>query len=231
LFRSGPRGTREMDANFAIAQAAAAALAKRGALPVLTRAGNEDEVGLAERPRLAVERKGDVFVSIHNNALPDGENPFARPRGFSVFYYHPHSLALAGAMYRSFEERWSLPGEELRYGNLLVARLSAMPAILLETAYMIVPSQEELLSNPAARGRLAEALTAGLESFLSAERAKQKPPAPAAKKTVRPAAPAAKKPAAAAKKPAAKSMKKPRPPAAKKAPKPSALDELLEPAR
>jgi N-acetylmuramoyl-L-alanine amidase len=170
---TGPLGTREMDANYAIATAAAAQLAKRGALPILTRASADEEVGLSERSRLAVERKGGIFISIHNNALGDGENPFSRPRGFSVFYYHPHSLALAGQMYRSYEKHSPLPGEELRYGNLLVARLSAMPAILIENAYMIIPSHEEMLNDPAFRGKLAEAIADGLESFLNEERAKQ----------------------------------------------------------
>jgi N-acetylmuramoyl-L-alanine amidase len=170
---TGPLGTREMDANYAIATAAAAQLSKRGALPILTRASADDEVGLPERPRLAVERKGDVFISIHNNALGDGENPFSRPRGYSVFYYHPHSLALARQMYHAYERHSPLPGEELRYGNLLVARLSAMPAILIENAYMIVPSHEELLSDPSFRGKLAEAIAEGLESFLETERVKQ----------------------------------------------------------
>jgi len=232
---SGPLGTREMDANFAIAQAAAALLAKRGALPVLTRASDDEEVGLAERSRFAVERKGDVFISIHNNALGDGENPFSRPRGFSVFYYHPHSLALARQMYRSYEKHSPLPGEELRYGNLLVARLSAMPAILIENAYMIVPSHEEKLSDPAFRGKLAEAIAGGLESFLAAERAKQpgtraapRPKAPAPGLT-----PAAKGPGAKPR--AGKHGPKPRRPSSRKAPasatdqkrQQAALDEIL----
>ncbi len=203
---TGPLGTREMDANFAIAQAAAALLTKRGALPVLTRANNDDEVGLAERSRFAVEHKGDIFISLHNNALGDGENPFSKPRGFSIFYYHPHSLALASAMYRSYEKHSPLPGEALRYGNLLVARLSAMPAILIENAYMIIPSQEENLSDPAFRGKLAEAITDGLESFLDAERTKQ----PQAKSLSRPETPLPK--------PAGKNILKPRPPSSKKAP-------------
>jgi N-acetylmuramoyl-L-alanine amidase len=170
---TGPLGTREMDANFAIAKAAAALLARRGALPVMTRAANDQEVGLAERPRQAVERRGDVFVSIHNNAVGDGVNPFASPRGFSVFYHHPQSLSLADRLYRAYEKRVPLPGEGLRYGNLLVARLTAMPAVLVESAYMILPDQEEKLNDPAFRERLAEAIADGLESFLADERARQ----------------------------------------------------------
>lgn len=170
---TGPMGTKEMDANFAIAKAVEARLIKEGAYPVLSRDTTSQEVSLIERPRLAAEKKSDLFVSLHNNALSDGENPFSRPRGFSVFYYHPHSMALARELYRSYEKRISLPGEELRYGNLLVARMTAMPAILVESAYMIFPGHEEKLNDPAFRDQLAQAVVEGLRSFLEKERAKQ----------------------------------------------------------
>lgn len=169
----GPMGTREMDANYAIAKAAEKLLSLEGALPTLTRSTTDHEVSLVDRPRLAAEQNADIFVSIHNNALPDGENPFAKPRGFSVFYYHPHSLALGRALYRSYAKRVPLPGEELRYGDLLVARLSAMPAILVESAYMIVPEQEEKLNDPVFRSTLAKAIVEGLRQFLETERQRQ----------------------------------------------------------
>ncbi|MBI5630932.1 MAG: N-acetylmuramoyl-L-alanine amidase [Elusimicrobia bacterium] len=173
----GPMGSREMDVNFAIAKAAERLLREEGALPVLTRDTPDQEVSLVERPKLAVEKKGDIFVSIHNNALPDGENPFARPRGYSVFYYHPHSLGLSREVHRAYQQRIPLPDENLRYGNLLVARLSAMPAILVESAYMIFPSQEEKLNDPSFQKELAQAIAAGVKSFLGKEAAKQAPTA------------------------------------------------------
>ena len=161
----GPLGTKEMDANYSIAQAAAERLRREGAVPLLTRGTTTDEVSLVDRPKQAVERGADVFVSIHNNALPDGTNPFSRPRGFTVFYYHPHSLALGRAMRDSYAKLVPLPDEGLQWDNLLVARLSAVPAILIENAYMILPEQEALLNDPAFRDKLADALVAGLRAF------------------------------------------------------------------
>ena len=170
---TGPMGTKEMDANFAIAKAVAFRLSEEGAIPVLSRDTTWQEVSLPDRPKLALEKKADIFVSLHNNALPEGENPFARPRGFGVFYYHPHSMAMASDVYRSYEKRVPLPGEELRYGNLHVARLTAMPAILIENAYIIIPAQEEKLNDPEFRDTLAKAVVAGLRTFLEREREKQ----------------------------------------------------------
>jgi N-acetylmuramoyl-L-alanine amidase len=169
---TGPLGTREMDANYAIAIAAKGRLEHAGAAVLMTRADPLHEVSLVDRPRQAVERGADLFVSLHNNALPDGENPAAKPRGFSIFYYHPHSLALGRAVHESFRGRIKLPDEGLRWGNLLVARQSAMPAILVENAYMIFPEQEALLNDPSFRDELARSLVEGLERFLRSARRK-----------------------------------------------------------
>jgi N-acetylmuramoyl-L-alanine amidase len=154
-----------MDANYAIAQAAAELLLREGAIPLLTRGTTTDEVSLVDRPKQAVERGADMFISLHNNALPDGTNPFSKARGFTVFYYHPHSLALGRAVHDAYAAAAPVPDEGLQWDNLLVARLSAVPAILIENAYMILPEQEALLNEPAFREKLARALIAGLKAF------------------------------------------------------------------
>lgn len=170
---TGPLGTKEMDANYAIAVAAKARLEKAGATVLMTRGDPLAEVSLADRPRQAVERGADLFVSLHNNALPDGENPFGKPRGFTVFYYHPQSLELARAVHEAYKGRVTLADEGVRWGNLLVNRQSAMPAILVENAYMIFPDQELMLNDPAFRDELARALTDGISSFLKAQRRRE----------------------------------------------------------
>lgn len=169
---TGPRGLREMDANYAIALAVEAMLKKEGAVPLLTRSGPEDEVSLSDRPKLALDARADLLVSLHNNALPDGENPFAKPRGFSVFYYHPHSLPLARHVYASFVKRVPLPAESLRWGDLLIPRYSAVPSILIENAYMILPEHEAKLDDPKFRELLATAVVEGLRSYMVARRPK-----------------------------------------------------------
>lgn len=168
----GPRGVLEKDANLAIAKALESLLQREGARPVLTRSG-DDEVGLPERARVAWEKRGDLFISVHNNELPDGENPFASPHGYSVFYYQPFSLELARAVHRAYQRRVPLPDERLRYGNLLVARITEMPAILVESAYMTFPEQEALLTSPPFQRLVAGAMLDGLRSFLEAERTRQ----------------------------------------------------------
>lgn len=169
----GPLGTREMDLNFALTKAVESRLIRQGAKPLLSRNTNEDEALLADRPRWAWEKKADLFISIHNNNLSDGSNPFSAPHGYSTFYYHPHSLALAQELQRAYQQRVPFPDEKLRFGDLLVLRMTEMPAALTESAYLNLPEQEQEMLDPAFRGKVADAIVFGLRSFLEKERARQ----------------------------------------------------------
>ncbi|MBI4051737.1 MAG: N-acetylmuramoyl-L-alanine amidase, partial [Elusimicrobia bacterium] len=168
----GPLGTQEPTINLLLAQILKTFLEKEGANVLLTRSG-EEEIPLYDRPRIAWENRGDIFLSLHNNALPDGVNPFEKPRGFSIFYYHLHSLPLAQAIHRAYFKNIRLPDEGVRYGSLAVARMSQMPAVLLESAYLIFPDQEELLLNSWFRRKLAATILEGTKNFLEKERIKQ----------------------------------------------------------
>ncbi|MBI4057685.1 MAG: N-acetylmuramoyl-L-alanine amidase [Elusimicrobia bacterium] len=168
----GPHGTQEPIATLALAKNLKALLEKAGAQVVMTRSG-EEEVAIYERPKIAWENRGDLFISLHYNAIPDGTNPFEKTRGFSVFYYHAHSLALAQSIHRAYLRRHSLPDEGLRYGNLVVSRISQMPAVLVESAYLIFPEQEELITSRRFQTKIAIALLEGAKNFLEKERNKQ----------------------------------------------------------
>ena len=163
----GPMGTFEVNVNLDITRKLQARLEALGAAVKLTRAG-EENVELADRPKLARDLGGDLFISVHNNAIGDGEDPFGKPRGFSFYYYHRQSRDLAAAMHRSFVNDIPLPDEGLRYGDYLVARLTWMPSVLVENAYMIIPRQEEMLNTPGFQDQLAAGMAQGVLDFFGA---------------------------------------------------------------
>lgn len=175
----GPMETFEVNVNLAISKKLADKLAALGAAVKLTRSG-EEFVDLADRPKLARELKGDLFLSVHNNAIGDGEDPFGKPRGFSVYYYHRQGRPLAAAVHRAFLNEIPLPDEGLRYGDYLVARMTWMPAALIENAYMILPRQEELLNTAGFQDQLADVIAGGVLEFFGA------PPRAAAAKKEKP---------------------------------------------
>ena len=161
----GPTGLREADANLDISLELARLLEERGAKVVLTRAIPDSGPGLYERTRLAVEAGGDLFVSIHNNALPDGVNPFLH-NGTSILWYHPQSEPLARAIQAELLERTGLPDHGVWYQNLAVTRMTEMPAVLVESAFMMIPEQEARLRTREFRRAIAEAVAAGIARWL-----------------------------------------------------------------
>jgi len=160
----GPTGYTEAEANLAIALALRKELQSKGAKVVMTREDDSD-VELYDRPKIAKMNNADLFVSVHNNALPDGVNPFTN-NGTSSYYYHPHSLKLARCIHAEMLKATGLPDHGLYYGNLAVNRPTQYPAVLVECTFMIIPEQEAMLKTDKFRKKLAKAITRGIKSFL-----------------------------------------------------------------
>ncbi len=163
----GGLGTKEMDVNLAIAKRAEKILEKDGAKVLLSHQTDTEEVGLADRPKMAWDNRADVFISIHNNTLSLGENPFKSAHGFSIFYYLPQSLQLARSVEKEYKKTLPLPDEGTRYGNYLVLRMTEMPAILTESAYLSDPAQEADLLDPSFQNKIANAIVQGVKSFFN----------------------------------------------------------------
>jgi N-acetylmuramoyl-L-alanine amidase len=164
----GPTGLKEKDANLWIAHELRLMLEKQGARVLMTRYGHE-HIALYDRPEIAEKWDADILVSIHNNALPDGINPFAN-NGSSVYYYHPHSQPLAEAIHRRLLKRAGLPDHGLYYGNLVLTRYSSVPSVLVECAFMMIPEQEALLKTDKFQRKCARAIMEGISDFLKMKR-------------------------------------------------------------
>jgi N-acetylmuramoyl-L-alanine amidase len=160
----GPTGFFEGDANLAIARILVRLLREAGADPVLIR-DHRDAVGLYERTQKAISEGAELFVSIHNNALPDGIRPVGR-EGSSTYYYHPHARDLALAVQGGLLRAMGLRDLGVLWGDLAVARMSWMPSILAEGAFMMIPSHEAALRTPEFQTRYARGVLSGLEVFL-----------------------------------------------------------------
>jgi N-acetylmuramoyl-L-alanine amidase len=167
----GPTRYPEAHANLAIALKLEPLLAAAGARVVMTRRTNIF-LELAERTQMAVDSGAHILLSIHNNAFPDGVNPFTN-NGTSTYYYHPHSVDLAQSLQRELLAELGL--RDIGYGraDLALVRPTWMPASLTETSFMMVPEQEAALRNPEWLERVARAHLRGIEAFLRARAAAQ----------------------------------------------------------
>jgi len=159
----GPVGTIERDVNLDIADRLARKLRALGASIVMTRTA-DDGLRLYDRPALAERIGADVLISVHNNAPPDGVDP-SYYRGFTIYYFQPHSRALAQAMRAAYGAGTGLRDNGVLKGDFALVRTSQLPAVLTESAFVSWPWEEMQLRDPAFRDRLATAMSKGLETW------------------------------------------------------------------
>ncbi len=161
---TGPTGLREAEANLAIAWELRALLEADGARVLLTRTADAP-IDLWPRIDLAERGGAEILVSIHNNALPDGVNPFTN-NGTSVYYNQPRSVSLARAIQNALVRRLRLRDLGIGRGDLALVRPTWMPSVLTEGLFIIMPDQEAALRSPQGRRLYAEAIRDGLRTFL-----------------------------------------------------------------
>ena len=164
LGATGPTGLREADANLSVALVLRDLLTQAGARVILTRSTNTS-LDLLARTRFADSVDAELLVSIHNNALPDGVNPFTN-NGTSVYYNHPRSLPLAQAVERELVRQLGIRDLGVGRGDLALVRPTWMPAILTEGLFMMIPEQEAALADARGQRLYAVAVRDGIESFL-----------------------------------------------------------------
>lgn len=194
----GPAGLGEKDVNDGIIRKLAELLSqphevdwKTGAIRsgnryepprvIVTRSGDYD-AGLTYRASIANAARAHAFLSVHNNADPDG--PSTRP-GTETYYQirSKDSKRLAGLVYEEvvtalsrFKDvawesetdagaKYRVSGSGKDYYGLL--RRAKVPATLVEVAFISNASEEALLRTEAARAAVARALYRALVRFVT----------------------------------------------------------------
>ena len=160
----GPTGLTEADANLWISRQLVRMLREAGAEVLETRPDTQ-AVELGVRPQRATEWDAHVLVSVHNNAFPDGVNPFEN-NGTSVFYNQPQSLDLARHMQRELLREFGLRDLGIARADLALVRPTWMPSVLTETMFLMIPQQEAALRDPAVHERIAGAHFRAIERFV-----------------------------------------------------------------
>lgn len=168
----GPSRTTEKGACLQLAAVLKQALEKKGGVVFLTRQGSHG-ASLLARTKMAAYLEADLFLSLHYNALPDGVNPFQN-RGTSTYYYHPQSLPLASAIQTRLLKKLKLPNYGLYYDNLAVCRITQMPSVLIEPAFMMHPDEEMLINSAEFRRKTAEAIVEGIEDYFKQAKKSQR---------------------------------------------------------
>lgn len=162
---TGPTRLTEAEANLAVALQLKPLLEGAGARVLMTRT-DAAAVELGARPRMAADFDADVLLSLHNNAFPDGVNPFQN-NGTSAYYFQPHSLDLAREVQRALLEELGQRDIGIGRADLALVRPTWLPSVLSETMFLMVPEQENALRDPGVQARIARAHLRALERFLA----------------------------------------------------------------
>jgi N-acetylmuramoyl-L-alanine amidase len=192
----GPDGLREKDVCLNIALRLRKVLNQRdpGLRVVLTR-DHDFFVSLQKRTDIANRAKGDLFISIHNNASPDPDT-----HGTQVFFFdsqssdradsdlsmrengeanqldvlmtdlgkttvRDQSIGFATLVQRALENSINLKRREVSYAPFYVLARTEMPAILVEVAFITNPREEDLLWDSEFRQKVAASIAKGVEDY------------------------------------------------------------------
>ena len=164
----GPHGVREKDVTLRVARDLRDILQASGAHVKMTRDADVDVYGANASDRAELQARVDagagmeIFVSIHCNAFSS-----AQANGSETFY-HPKSqldARLAQYVQQELIAAGGLRDRGMKEANFYVVRHSAMPAILVELAFITNYNEERLLNSPDFDHTVALAIAKGLGRY------------------------------------------------------------------
>ena len=143
----GPAGTREADVNLAVAKLLKALLEAAGLETPLIRDGD-----LGDVVSQANASGADYFISIHCNAASS-----SAAHGTETYIYKADSQAkkLAEAIQAAAAAELGTADRGVKTADFYVLRKTAMPALLIELAFVSNPEEEGLLSDQDIQRRIA----------------------------------------------------------------------------
>lgn len=162
---TGPTGKNERDLTLKQIVIIGDLLKKNGYDVIYTRENNNCP-SLYERAPFAFEHKSDIFISVHYNAVNDGVNPY-KVRSTETYYYNRLGKKLGEFIHPKIIRINSNKDAGLKYGNFAVCRNNAVPSILLELDYIIVPRAEELIQSKKYRNDVANAILNGIDEYIA----------------------------------------------------------------
>jgi N-acetylmuramoyl-L-alanine amidase len=159
----GPRGLEERHSTLMITYEAKKLLKQKGATVSLTH--ETKGLVLRERHERMDELNPDLLISIHNNSVPDGQDPRAS-HGTQTFYLHPWSKPLAEAVHQAMLKNLETKDLKCIRRNLYITRYPKCPSILIEPEYIILPDIEKKFLTPEYRQKIAQSIVEGVEEFM-----------------------------------------------------------------
>lgn len=160
----GPTRVNEKDINLAIANYLIKLLKESGANVSYSRTGDL-KIGLYERVRKAQKENALISISIHNNSLPDGKDPYLQ-HGTEVHYYNENAKELASIIQKNMSKDLKLKDNGIKHSSFALNRSTNPISVLIECAYMINPNEYISLQNPDFQYEIAKSIKKSIENYI-----------------------------------------------------------------
>jgi len=187
---------REKDFTLDVARQLKPLLEAKGLKVVMTR-DKDEVVPLPARAQVANATRDSIFVSLHFNATDSNsaatgfEIYSLTPRGApstqdnSMLSHFPNmqagtpvdaaSLVLSSSVYHSMLGYMPEFDRGIKRARFAVLRLTNIPAILVEGGFLTEREESRYIATPQWRGKLAQAIATGIESYRGLVERKQRP--------------------------------------------------------
>lgn len=169
----GEAGLTEKEANLNIALELKKMLEERGAGVILTRDADKELMDksasayeeLKSRVDIGKNNKGTLFISIHNNAMPDPKDGLTA-KGTYTYFYRLQSLELAKCITQSLKDALQEEKAAYIYRSFHVIRQTYMPAVLVEVTFISNPGEEKKLTDSNYIKKCALGIYEGILKFI-----------------------------------------------------------------
>lgn len=155
---------KEKDINLQISKKLKKSLQKNGAKVYLTRETDEYK-GLYERVDFAKRKNADIFISIHQNSLPDRKKVNEK-HGTGVYYYNKEAYELSKEIKNSLVKKTGFRDDGVNLASFAVIRTTDPVSVLVECGYIIHPKEVKKISDPNFQKKIAKAISVGIKNYL-----------------------------------------------------------------
>ena len=139
-------------------------LTERGARVLMTRFLDEN-ISLQKRTDIALEHQADLFISIHANAHAEGADAL-NYHGHMTLYNHIYNEKLAEIILDNLARKTGLPKTKVwERSDLAVLRQTQIPAVMVETAFLMHPEDNWFLLQPEYQQELALGIANGITEY------------------------------------------------------------------
>lgn len=139
-----PKGIPESYFNLEIAKLLYKRLKTKYKKVYLTRT-KDKFLSLKQRVNFAKNKKCNLLISIHHNALPDYENPL-KHKGIEIYYTHNFVKPLANTLLESISRSSGLKKYGIFKRNFALTRVDFCYGVLIECGFLIHPEESEIIT-------------------------------------------------------------------------------------